>query len=277
MPAIRLVAIDLDGTLLDTKREIPAANRQALDEARSRGVHVALATGRRLPGLARYIESLDFDPLLIVNGGALVKEGLYGAILERRFLPRPVAERVASVGEQNGMVPMVHDGPDGEGYLIVLRRERFEPSLERYLQQTQPPPIFVDELALERDPAQITYAGSVQNVRSIGEAIRRELPDQASLARTEYFLQDLCLLDVLAKGVTKSSGLTFLRDYLELAQEETMAIGDNWNDLDMLQEAGLGVVMANASGELKELGFALTGTNDEAGVAQAIRKYVLDW
>lgn len=276
MPAIRLVAIDLDGTLLNTKSEIPSANRQALLEAHSIGVNVAIATGRRLPGITRYMESLGFDPLLIVNGGALVKEGLHGAILERRFLPRSVAERVVLVGQQQGMVPMVHDGPEGEGHLIVLSQDSFEPSLQRYLQQTQPPPIFVNDFALQRDPSQITFAGSVEKVRSFEEMLHRELFGQTSLERTEYIMKDLCLLDVLAKGVTKSTGLMFLRHHLKLTRQETMAIGDNWNDLNMLQEAGLGVVMENASSELKQLGFLLTGTNDAEGVAQAIRKYVLD-
>ncbi len=96
-----------------------------------------------------------------------------------------------------------------------------------------------------------------------------------NLARTEYPDEDFALLDVLAEDATKSSALAFLSGKLGLAIEETMAIGDNWNDLDMLESAGLGVLMSNASEELRGRGFAETATNDESGVAEAIERYLL--
>ena len=274
----RLVAVDLDGTLLSSSHEIPAENHRALADCAAAGVAVAIVTGRRFPGVLPYLRALDLDAFVVANSGAIIKEGIDGPILRRRLLARGVAERVLHIADQSAMEAVLHDGPNAEGHLILRESARELPHLARYLSRATPPPSWTDVLRLERDPVQIGFANSVSEIRSFITVLTTELGarrDEVSLARTEYPVDNLALLDVLATEATKSAALWFLSERLGIKMSETIAIGDNWNDLDMLEHAGMGVVMQNATHELRGRGFQETGTNDEAGVAQAIRRHVL--
>lgn len=272
--SFKFVAIDLDGTLLSSTREIAEEDRQALAACIEAGVSVAIVTGRRFPAARPYIDELPIDPLVVANSGAIIKTGVNGPLLRRSLLRRDIAEAVIEIASDAGIEPVVHDGPNAEGHLILRSVARELPHVGRYLHGTMPPPLWVSSIRLERDPVQIGFAASVSAIRELAARLSAEV-DDISLARTEYPLEELALLDVLAVDANKSAGLKFLSDHLAVSLSETLAIGDNWNDVDMLETAGLGVVMANAVDALKNRGFAPTKSNDEAGVANAIHRYVL--
>jgi hydroxymethylpyrimidine pyrophosphatase-like HAD family hydrolase len=159
----------------------------------------------------------------------------------------------------------------------LIETSNAEPSMAYYLEKASPPAIHVADLVayLRRDPVQIGFVGTVGEIRTIAVNIESSLGDKLKVARSEYPDRDFALLDVLAVEATKAEALRFLAERYEVPRERTMAIGDNWNDLEMLEEAGFAVLMSNAPVELLALGFATTDTNDEAGVAKAIYKYVL--
>jgi hydroxymethylpyrimidine pyrophosphatase-like HAD family hydrolase len=146
-----------------------------------------------------------------------------------------------------------------------------------YLEKATPPALRVSDLTdyLERDPVQIGFVATVKEIRNIATSIASALGEQLKVARSEYPERDFALLDVLAPEATKADALRYLAKRHAVPREKVMAVGDNWNDLEMLEEAGFGVLMSNAPTELLSRGFTLTGTSDEAGVAQAISKYVL--
>ena len=278
MPRYRLLALDLDGTLLNSEREIPEANLRAIDAAVREGVVIALVTGRRFPSVRRYLEPLGPETFAVANSGAIVRRGLEGPILRRSLLSLECARRVLELAEEERMEPVIHDGPDAEGHLFLRTSARGVAAMGRYLHQTSPPPIWVESLRVERAPVQIGFTGGVREMRGFETALASGLSatgHRASLARTEYPEEDLALLDVLGVEATKSRALEFLASLLRIDLSSTMAVGDNWNDLEMLETAGLGVIMANADPDLRSRGFAETGTNDENGVAQAIEKYLL--
>ncbi len=278
MPRYRLLALDLDGTLLNTDREIPEANLRAIEAAVREGVVIALVTGRRFPSVRRYLEPLGPETFAVANSGAIVRRGLEGPILRRSLLPLECAHRVLDLAEEERMEPVIHDGPDAEGHLVLRTSARNVASMGRYLHQTSPPPIWVESLRVERSPVQIGFTGGVREMRSFESALALGLSSsghRASLARTEYLEEDLALLDVLGIEATKSRALEFLAALLGITLSSTMAVGDNWNDLEMLETAGLGVIMGNADMDLRSRGLAETGTNDENGVAQAIENYLL--
>jgi hydroxymethylpyrimidine pyrophosphatase-like HAD family hydrolase len=279
LPRYRLLALDLDGTLLNTEREIPEANLRAIEAAIREGVVLALVTGRRFPSVRRYLEPLGPETFAVANSGAIVRRGLEGPILRRSLLPLECAHRVLDLAEEERMEPVIHDGPDAEGHLVLRTSARSVASMDRYLHQTSPPPIWVESLKVERSPVQIGFTGGVREMRGFETALAHGLSasgHRASLARTEYPEEDLALLDVLGAEATKARALEFLASLLGIDLASTMAIGDNWNDLEMLETAGLGVIMANADPDLRSRGFAETGTNDENGVAQAIREFLLE-
>ncbi|HXV62414.1 MAG TPA: HAD family hydrolase [Vicinamibacteria bacterium] len=273
----RLVAIDLDGTLLDSAKRIPADNLSAIEEISGAGIAVAVVSGRRFSSLRRLLAPLQ-PAYVVANSGAIVREGLEGAILRRRMLPRAAACEILRFAREFPMEPVVHDGPNGEGHIILRSSARDLPSLKRYLGERQPNAQWVDDFRLLRDPVQIGFTDGVDSIRAFEKALRHALAPRGlgfATARTEYADEDFALLDVLSEEATKAVALEFLASHLGITLEETIAIGDNWNDVEMLERAGLGIVMGNASSALRAHGLATTSTNDDAGVAEAIRRYVL--
>jgi len=263
---------------LNRDREIPEANLRAVAAAVREGVVIALVTGRRFPSVRRYLEPLGSETYAVANSGAIVRKGLEGPILRRSLLPLESAHRVLDLADEAGMEPVIHDGPDAEGHLFLRTSARSVAAMERYLHQTSHPPIWVESLRMERAPVQIGFTGAVAEMREFAAALALGLSSsghRASLARTEYPEEDLALLDVLGAEATKARALEFLASFLRIDLSSTMAVGDNWNDLEMLERAGLGVIMANADPELRSRGFAETTSNDENGVAYAIEKYLL--
>lgn len=278
MARYRLLAVDLDGTLLDTSRRVSDDDLRAVAAAADAGVFVAIVTGRRVPALLPYVAGLPVDPLIVANSGAIVKASRQGPVLRRRMLELDTASFVIELALARDMEPVVHDGPDGEGHLILRESARAHPTTARYLNQSLPTPEWVVAIRLARPPIQIGFTGSVDAIRAFEKELASELARRGTavhFARTEYPLDRLALLDVLAPDATKSEGLRFVCAHLGIGLAETMAIGDNWNDLDMLEAAGLGVLMGNAAPELRALGFPETASNDEAGVARAIERYLL--
>lgn len=267
-----LVAVDLDGTLLSSERTISEANKKALAACTDAGVTVAIVTGRRLPSARTYVDLLPFEPLVVVNSGALVLEHQH--IVRRSLLPSETALKVLNIADELDIEPVVHDGPNGEGHLILRERAKELPHVGRYVHQTIPPPVWVRSIELERDPVQIGFASSLSDIKELHTRVSTEL-ENVSAVKTEYPEEDLALLDVLANDANKSAALIFLSQHTGVPMEETLAMGDNWNDVDMLEAAGQGVVMANAVEELKLKGFEETASNDEEGVARAIERFVL--
>lgn len=277
MSRFRLLAIDLDGTLLDSQRTVPEANRRALERAQRQGVKLAVVTGRRLPATRPSLGGLSLEMTMVLNGGALISQSLDGPILKRNLMPLALGREVLRLARRVGVAPVVHDGPNGEGRLLIQSGAPVSRSLELYLDKTTPPPEWVPDIAavLSRDPVQIMFAGTVSEIRAAATVLQDAFGARISVARTEYEVSDFALLDVLAPGAGKAAALRFLAAAEGVSSDQIMAIGDNWNDLGMLEAAGFAVVMANAAPELRARGFAVTGSNDEEGVAQAIDRYVL--
>lgn len=276
--AIRLIAIDIDGTLLDSQSRLPAANIDALTEAVARGIEIVLVTGRTFHFARPLSEVLPPSVVFIVSNGALVKTSR-GETVYARLLPRSAARDVlaatrayrdaaALVFDRDGRRPTVFERIDWED----PRRRRYYERNRAFLAEQAPL-----EAALTEDPVQIMFNGPIAAMRTLAATLAA-LPraaDRFSLARTEYEGRDFCLLDVLAPGCSKGSTLAHWIGARGLGRDEVMAVGDNHNDREMLAFAGVPVVMGNAVPSLKAMGWPITGTNDEAGLATAIRRYAL--
>lgn len=274
---IRLLAIDIDGTLLDTRFELSDANRDAVVAARQRGAEIVLVTGRRFTFARPIAAQFPIDLTVIASNGALVKSK-DGATLARQLLPRQQARAaLAAAGTQRDSALLLFDR-EGLGQIVT---ERIDPRhapvqgyFERnrqYVQQVKPL-----EDALTEDPIQVLFVGPVAPMRELAVGLSQSPCAPAiHLAATEYPERDLTLLDVLDRGCHKGAALARLAALRGIRSEEIMAIGDNWNDREMLEFAGLPVLMGNSSEELKRKGWAVTAGNDQSGVAAAIEKYLL--
>lgn len=275
---VRLVVVDLDGTLLDPSKQISPRDKLAIRALHSQGVHFAIATGRRFSAVKAHLAELDLveEPWVVCNSGAFIKRGLHGALARRRLLDRELARRALSVASGFDAGRIVHDGPDAESHLLVDRSVNNEP-LKRYLRTTKPEPTGLASLKLARDPVQLTFAATISTNRKLERALVEDLGDGLATLRTEYpGPEELSLLDVTHPQASKGAAVGWLIDELRVGVEALLVIGDNWNDLDMLELAaggGQAVVMANAVEELRAR-FESTGSNEESGVAQALEERV---
>jgi hypothetical protein len=274
---IRLVAIDIDGTLLDSHWQLPDANRDAVCAAVGAGVEVAIVTGR-MYGFAQPVISLLPCPVTaIVSNGAVVKSR-DGATEVRHLVPRAVAKSVLdAAAEWPDRAALIFDRPR-DGQMVIERIDRSDPLRRAYAERNR---AFVREIeplesALTEDPVVVMFNGPVAAMRALVERLRA-LPAASSFSvnLTEYESRDVLFVDVLAAGCTKGSTVTELASRRGYARDEVMALGDNLNDLEMLEAAGLPVVMGNAVPALLERGWPVTATNDDCGVADAIRRFVL--
>jgi hypothetical protein len=278
---IRLLAIDIDGTLLDSRARLPEANRDAIVEAHTRGIEIALVTGRSFHFTLPVARLLPIPLTLIVNNGAMVKDET-GATAMRRLLPREAARRVlAETSAYEDSVAIVFDRPgvDDERQIVFHRMDWSHPNRRGYYEKNkayiaQAPSPLSDMLT--EDPVQVMFNGSVEPMRALVSALRAmPIADQFCVAMTEYEPRDFSLIDVNAAGCSKGSTLARWAEARLLARDEVMAVGDNFNDVEMLDFAGTAVLMGNAIDAIKKRGYRLTGTNDEGGLAAAIRAYAL--
>jgi 5-amino-6-(5-phospho-D-ribitylamino)uracil phosphatase len=272
---IRLIGIDVDGTLLDSDGRMPDANRDAIHDVVAAGVHVALVTGRSYPFARPVAAILPASISMIVSNGA-VERGTDGSTLARRLLDRAVARQVLSaVREYRDAAALIFDR-DTDRQVIFETMDWEHPGRQRYWSRNnshiaKSVPL---EDALTEDPIQVMFNGAVSHMRPLAERLRRGASDY-SVLMTEYVHRDFTLVDVTAPEATKGRALAWRAEQLGLTPDEVMAIGDNFNDLEMLEFAGCPVVMGNAVDELKTRGWAVTGHQNDAGLAEAIRKFAL--
>ena len=281
-PLIRLAAIDMDGTLLPTlSTGVSRRNAQALRAAQAAGVTVAIATGRRAAYTAPLLESLGLraDTPLVTSNGAVVRT-LDGGLVDRCHLESRVGRGLCGLLRSYGSMVFTFDRP-GRGELVVEDLEQAHGRIAMWVEANRNAIEIVkpleDALVDGDDPIQGMVAGSVMRMRAAEEALQAsEWGAQCECTRTEYPARDLSIVDLLPRGVSKAWALKRLAARLGIDRKEVMAIGDNWNDLGMLEWAGQGVVMANAAAELRATaklnGWKIAPSNDEDGVAVVLER-----
>jgi Cof subfamily protein (haloacid dehalogenase superfamily) len=272
---IRLLAIDIDGTLLDARGEVPPANVEAVARAIDAGVDVVLATGRRYEFARAIFEQLPERLTLILSNGAIVKTRA-GSTIVRHLLPREVAlDVLARTPAHRHCAAVLFDRPGG-GQIVYEtvdwehpRHGAFFRSNRRFISIAQPL-----EEALTEDPLQVMFTGRCADMRKLHADLVSADAGTFALTLTEYESRDFALVDVIRAGCSKGSALREVARMGGIDRADVMAIGDNLNDVPMLEFAGLPVVMGNAVDVLRARGWATAPSNDAAGVAAAIGTYV---
>jgi Cof subfamily protein (haloacid dehalogenase superfamily) len=270
---IRVLAVDIDGTLLDSRGRLPHAHRDALVDAAARGIEVALVTGRSFHFTRPIVELLPLPLTLICNNGAVVKNRR-GDTLLRRVLARDAARDILGEMRQfEDSVAIVFDRPD-DRQIVFERMDWSHPDRRGYYEKNK---AFIMAATaplaemLVDDPIQVMFNGSVGPMRILAGSLRAmNISHRFTVAITEYERRDFALVDVNGAGCSKGSTLAQWIASRGVGAADVMAIGDNLNDVEMLDLAGTAVVMGNAADALKARGYRVTGSNDEHGLAVAI-------
>jgi len=272
MHSIRLIAIDIDGTLLNSSFQVSAADIGALLRAHERGVEIALVTGRRHQFALPVAASLGFSVTMISSNGAIIRSS-EGAVFHRNLLPletaRAVVRRMAGFRENT----VLTFDRERKGALVVETTEFLDVALRRWMEKNSEYLEIIQPLedSLTEAPVQATFCGPVRRMQQAQEQLLEAgLAPQITVSRTQYDVRDLCIVDVLNRGCSKGDALRRWAEHRRIGRQHVMAIGDNYNDIEMLEFAGVPVVMGNACDELKQNGWMVTLENNHSGVAHAL-------
>ena len=283
---IRLLALDLDGTLLNSRGQVSERNRSALEAARQRGVRVAIVTGRRFRDARPIALELGLDVPVIAHNGALTKHAETLETVAVLPLPLAAAHEAIKIGRAAGADPLISDDHEGLGVMIYDHLSGDNLPLLRYVAWAERihgeesgasvRKVEAVEDYLDHEPVHLAFSGTYQRMKQLEAELQRELKETVKIFCTSYASKDFALLDIVHPKVSKGVGVAAVAAELELSRAEVMAVGDNLNDLEMLEFAGTGVVMENAESALHELaGLHATVTNDADGVANAIERFIL--
>jgi Cof subfamily protein (haloacid dehalogenase superfamily) len=269
---IRLLATDIDGTLLNPRFQISDGDLAALRRAHAAGIEIVLVTGRRHTFALPIAQQLGFDLWLISSNGALTRS-LRGETFHRDLMPAQTCRQLCgSMQEFRGNTVLTFDR-ETKGAIVLEHMDELSASIRRWLEKNMEYIEFVVpiEKALVEDPIQAMFCGSMERMKGALAALETAAREgKVTVLRTEYPARDLSMIDVLNAGCSKGHALERWAAHRGYDREEVMAVGDNHNDVEMLEFAGYPVIMGNACPELLGRGWTVTRSNHECGVAAAV-------
>jgi len=271
-PSIRLLATDIDGTLLNPQFQISDGDLNALRRAHTAGMEIVLVTGRRHTFALPIARQLGFDLWLISSNGAVTRS-LSGETFHRDLMPRETCRQLCrGMQEFRGNTVLTFD-QETKGAIVLEHLDELGPSIRRWLEKNMEYIEFVIpiENALGKDPVQAMFCGTMERMTSALAVLEQlGMDGRITVLRTEYPARDLSMIDVLNAGCSKGHALERWASYRGIPREQVMAVGDNHNDVEMLEFAGHPVIMGNACEELRTRGWRVTGGNHECGLAAAV-------
>ncbi|MBI4470783.1 MAG: HAD-IIB family hydrolase [Acidobacteria bacterium] len=273
---IRLLALDIDGTLLDSRSEISERTRRTIGQVAAAGIPIVLVTGRRFVSARKVAQELNLTTPLISHNGALTKNVADLTTIDFRPLSRAIAARFVRVARSAGRDAVCNDDPYGSGQGVIEGISKHNHHLIQYVSRPDYPVHTVSDLMayLDHDPIQMSSLGGYDAMHQFSRALHDEIGSAAKVFKTAYADRDMMFVDMVDASASKAAALAAVARHYGISPGEVMAVGDNHNDLEMLEFSGTGVLMGNAEEPLKQGGFYLTGTNDEDGLAQAIDRFV---
>ncbi|BCS80497.1 Cof-type HAD-IIB family hydrolase [Anaerocellum diazotrophicum] len=271
----KLIAIDLDMTLLDRNKNISYRNKKAIELAKKKGVKIVLCSGRILKGVMYFAKVLGlYDQVIVACNGAIVRDLKKNKDIYYIGLENEKSLEIARICKENDIYYHYY-------FQDTMIARRLDYSSKFYYEKNKELP--------EEERINIIIDDSENTLKACADLITKFVIIDADLKKVDYVRKiiereisgiettksDINILEVMKEGVNKKSALEFVCSYLGIAPEEVMAIGDNENDLEMIEFAGLGIAMENAIEELKEIADYVTNSYDDDGVARAIEKFVL--
>src|SRR5215471_17722340 len=271
-PSVRLLATDIDGTLLNPQFQISEGDMAALRRAHAAGIEIMLVTGRRHSFALPIAKQLGFDLWLISSNGAVTRS-LSGETFHRDMMPAATCRQLCKAMQQfRGNTVLTFD-KETRGAIVLEHMDELGASIRRWLEKNMEFIEFVVpiEKALVTDPVQAMFCGTMARMTGALRALEDSgMEGKVTVLRTEYPDRDLSMIDCLNAGCSKGHALERWANYRGYRREEVMAVGDNHNDVEMLEFAGHPIIMGNACEELRARGWKITRGNHDCGVAGAV-------
>ena len=266
----KVLVFDIDGTLTNSKKEITPATKAAIERASRAGCTIAIASGRPYPGTVRYAAELNFADndgyVLALNGGLIVR-CRDEKVMNSELLSPEYYEEIIRIAAENNVNIMTYDGDVVVSETIDDRYIDLEMRINGIKGKK------VDNLLeyLDYSVPKFIMTGDGDYLAEVEKRVKKQLGDRMDVYRSEAFF-----LEILPKGVDKATAIEKLLLMLGCTREELICFGDGYNDMTMLEYAGMGVAMGNAKDEVKAVADYITSGNDEDGIVEVIDKFVLD-
>ncbi|HEM3726099.1 TPA: HAD family phosphatase [Streptococcus suis] len=269
---IKLIALDMDGTLLNENKELMQPQIDAIHQAVEAGVTVVLCTGRPLVGVKPFVEQLGFDTeeeYIIVNNGCSTHSTKDWSLIDWEELSISDIDYLSTFIENDDVQLSLFDEED---YFVLAEKANARVNLDAGLVGMIPQPIDLSEASSGKHRFfEAMFVGEKEHIDAFENQHNPVLSQDYSTVRSQDYL-----LEILPNGASKATGLKKLADRLGILPEEIMAMGDANNDLEMIEFAGLGIAMGNANEQVKAIAQDITDTNENNGVAKAIEKHILN-
>lgn len=277
---IKLICIDMDGTLLNSKHEVSNENKKAIKKAHDRGVNIALCTGRMFLSAKYYADLIGINTPIIASNGAFIKNGYNDKAIYENPLPKDIAIEIYKIAKKYGLtiqfnswnVLFMETPASEEHAYVVMNRDLPEEKRVKFI---------INE---KLDEAIQNYEGNILKAGVIEKAANKDKLWTAKEEIKDIFRDKLHVVssgdnnfEITVGSVSKGNAAAYLAKLLNIPQEEVMCIGDSENDLSMIKYAGIGVAMGNGLDIVKEAADFITDTNDNSGVSKAIERFVLKY
>lgn len=270
----KMVVMDMDYTLLNKNKEVSPGNKEALAEAAKKGVHLVVATGRIYSSARFYTRLLGINTPIIASNGAIIKEDATNKIMFQSILLDEVALKMIRLCKENGLYCHLYSQDTVYTEKIINISQRYSEWNQRLNEEDRININVVESLekTVEEERGKILKAVVVDDDEEKLAYIREKIMETGKVSVSQSLKDNL---EVMNKGINKGNAIRILSEIYGIKRDEIIAIGDNENDISMVEYAGLGIAMGNAVDILKERADYITGTYDEDGVAQVIREFVL--
>lgn len=262
----KFIALDIDGTLLNSKGEIDKTTKEAIFEAQKRRALVTISTGRPIQGVTKYIQELKIDAPIITYNGAMIVDSVSNDILYSKGLSRDDARQAIELGLSRDISMVIW--ANNELYV-----NRIDDNVDQYKLLSGNIPIVVDDYnkVIDLGITKVLWIDTASNIQKHMSEISKTISKTIS-----YCTSKATYLEFFDINVSKANALEFLSKEYDIKREEMIAIGDGYNDLSMIEYAGLGVAMGNAESGVKAKADYITKSNDDNGIQEVIKKFILE-
>ncbi|MBO8161022.1 MAG: HAD family hydrolase [Thermosipho sp. (in: Bacteria)] len=272
---IKLIVSDLDGTLLNDNKHIPKRNIEALRKAMKKGIHVSIATGRNYFSAKEYIEELGLDVPVILQNGAFIYMPFENKILYESPLPSDIANEIIKLARKYKLdyILYTHFLDEKDMYMD----KEHVGGYRKYIEHNNWRLTYVDDVTkyITKDSvAEVVLIGNEELISKIKEHLNLKFPGKFSAIKNSIN-EGETFVEFFGEHSSKENALAFLLNYFKVKPEETMFLGDNYNDIGIMQLVGFPVAMKNATKEVKSVAKFVTLSNNDGGVGFAIEKFVL--
>lgn len=271
----KLVALDLDGTLLNDEKKLPKENIEVLKELHDKGIEIVIATGRRYWSAKEYAEEIGLDTVIMANNGTIIRQMSNDKLLVSKYMDEDDFYNLIKEGRELGLYPILHVDHYHEGYDMIIELDRGDTNYSSYLSNVLVRFKQMEDVLNYKEPKilSVIYIGQTESL----EALNKLLIDKYKGKYNSHIMSNMTkvgpMLEVMSPLGSKWDSL---KDYAQnkgIPIEEIIAIGDDNNDIEMIKNSGLGIGMKNSSDKVKEVAKVITNkTNNEGGVAEILRE-----